>query len=95
MGIIIYSTSDSKFEGSFDPYRYSGSSQFEKHFGNLMYLEFFVTNTLATFVEKQQAETEIEVAKRKMKYWKRIADSQGETDQVNEAIQRIKKQWNR
>jgi hypothetical protein len=92
---IVYDTSSSKFEGSFYPYRYSGASQFEKHFGNLMYLEFFATNTLATFAEKRQAETEIEVAKRKMKYWKQIADSQGETDQVNEAIQRIKKQWKR
>lgn len=90
---IIYNTSPTKFEGSFDPYRYSGASQYEKHFSNLMYLEFFALNPLATFAEKRQAEAEIEIAKRKMKYWKRIADSQGETDQANEAIQRIKKQW--
>lgn len=92
---IVYDTSSTKFEGSFDPYRYSGASQFEKHFSNLMYLEFFATNPLATFAEKRQAEVEIEVAKRKMKYWKRIADTQGESDQVNQAIQRIKNQWKR
>jgi hypothetical protein len=92
---IVYDTSHSKFEGSFDPYRYSGATQFEKHFSNLMYLEFFAMNPMATFAEKRQAESEIEIAKRKMKYWKRIADSQGETEQVNAAIQRIKKDWKR
>jgi hypothetical protein len=92
---IVYDTSHSKFEGLFDPYRYSGASQYEKHFGNLMYLEFFAMNPMATFAEKRQAESEIEIAKRKMKYWKRIADSQGETEQVNAAIQRIKKDWKR
>lgn len=90
---IVYDTSPTKFEGSFDPYRYSGASQFEKHFGNLMYLEFFATNPRATYSEQRQAELEIEIARRKIAYWKRIADSQGETEQVNAAIQRIKKQW--
>jgi hypothetical protein len=92
---IIYDTSSSKFEGSFDPYRYSGAIQYEKHFGNLMYLEFFATNPGSSFAEKRQAEAEMEVAKRKMNYWKRIADNQGENEQIKEAIQRIKKQWNR
>ena len=90
---IIYDTSSSKFEGSFDPYRYSGVSQVEKHFGNLMYLDFIAMNPRSTFSEKRQAEAEMEIAKRKLKYWKRIADVQGQTDAVTAAIQRVKKQW--
>jgi hypothetical protein len=90
---IIYSTSDSKFEGSFDPYRYDGVKQYEKHFSNLMHLDFIAMNSLSTFAEKRQAETEIEIAKRKLKYWKRIADVQGGSDAVIQAVQKVKKQW--
>jgi hypothetical protein len=90
---IVYDTSSSKFEGSFDPYRYNGAQQYEKHFSNLMYLEFIATNPRSNFSEKRQAENEMEIAKRKLKYWKRIADVQGETDVVIRAIQRVKKQW--
>jgi hypothetical protein len=90
---IIYDTSPSKFEGAFDPYRYDGAKQYEKHFSNLMYLDFIARNQLSTFAEKRQAETEIDIAKRKLKYWKRIADSQGLADAVAAAISKIKKEW--
>jgi hypothetical protein len=90
---IIYTTSDSKFTGTFDPYRYDGAQQYEKHFGNLMYLEFIAMNRLSTFTEKRQAESEIEIAKRKLKYWKRITESQGNSEALISAIQRVKKQW--
>jgi len=90
---IIYDTASSKFEGSFDPYRYDGVKQYEKHFSNLMYLDFIAVNSRSTFAEKRQAEAEIEIAKRKLKYWKRIADSQGRSDAVLSAIQKVKKQW--
>lgn len=90
---IIYNTSDAKFEGSFDPYRYDGVKQYEKHFSNLMYLDFIAMNSRSTFAEKRQAEAEMEIAKRKLKYWKRIADSQGRSADLIEACRRVKHQW--
>jgi hypothetical protein len=90
---IIYDTASSKFEGSFDPYKYDGVKQYEKHFSNLMYLDFIAANSRSTFTEKRQAEAEIEIAKRKLKYWKRIADYQGRSEAVLSAVQKVKKQW--
>ena len=90
---IIYSTSDSKFDGSFDPHKYSGLRQYEKHFGNLMYLDFIASNPRSTFAEKRQAESEIDIAKRKMKYWKRIVDQQGDSGSLLNVIENVKKQW--
>jgi hypothetical protein len=93
MGIIYDTSSKKKFEGAFDPYRYDGVKQYEKHFSNLMYLDFIAMNSLSTFAEKRQAELEIEIAKRKLKYWSRIADAQGQSNALLSAIQRVKKQW--
>jgi len=92
---IIYEVSPSKFEGSFNPYRYNGVQQYEKHFGNLLYLEFIAMNPRSTFSEKRQAETEMEIAKRKLRYWKRIVDNQGQSEEMSRSIQRIKKEWKR
>jgi hypothetical protein len=90
---IIYDTASSKFEGPFDPYHYDGVKQYEKHFSNLMYLDFIAVNSRSTFAEKRQAEAEILIAKRKLKYWKRIVDVQGNSVAMISAIQSVKKQW--
>lgn len=90
---FIYDTHPQKMTTPFDPFRYNGALQFEKHFGNLMYLQFIAHNPLSTFVEKQQAETEMVIARRKMKYWKTVAGSQGLDSEVTSAIAHVKKQW--
>jgi hypothetical protein len=58
-----------------------------------MYLDFIAVNSRSTFAEKRQAEAEILIAKRKLKYWKRIVDVQGNSVAMISAIQSVKKQW--
>lgn len=65
----------------------------EKHFSNLMYLEFFVLHPDSTFYEKCQAEKEIEIAKRKLDYWKRMCEVQETESEIPAVIQKIKKKW--
>lgn len=90
---FIYHTHPQKMTTFFDPFRYNGALQYKKHFGNLMYLQFIAHNPRSTFVEKRQAETEMVIARRKMKYWNSIASSQGLDSEVTSAITLIKKQW--
>jgi hypothetical protein len=90
---FIYETSPQKMNTPFDPYRCNGARQFEKHFGNLMYLQFIAQNPRSSFVEKRQAETEMVIARRKMKYWNSIASSQGLDSDVTSAIANVKRQW--
>lgn len=92
---IIYDTSSKKFEGNFNPYRYEGAIQYGKHFSNLLYLDFISSNPRATFQEKRQAEAEMEIARKKMRYWQKIAISQGDKDRLQSIIEKAKKEWTR
>ena len=91
---ICYNLSDKK-SGSFgfNPYEYSGSKQYAKHFGNLCYLSFIANNRGSSFAEKYQAEKEMIVAKRKMKYWERVAKVQGELELIVKYCAEEKKKW--
>jgi hypothetical protein len=90
---LIYDTT-SKFEGGyFDPYSCDAVKQYEKHYSNLMYLNFIETNPRASFREQRQAAAEIEIARRKLKYWQRIADNQGLSKEIISAINQVKNQW--
>lgn len=82
-----------RIDGGFDPYRYNGANQYGKHLDNLLYLQFIATHRDSTFNEKRQAESEIVIAKRKMKYWKQVADSQGLSNEVLNITTEVKKQW--
>lgn len=93
MALIYQSETDSKMTGHFDPMKVNGLRQYEKHFSNLMYLDFFVRNPKSTFAEKRQAEKEMEIARRKINYWKRIVEAQGETSKIPEVTNNVKKQW--
>lgn len=92
---IIYDTSSKKFEGNFNPYRYDGAIQYGKHFSNLLYLDFISSNPLSTFQEKRQAEAEMDIARKKMKYWHKIALAQGGKELLQSVIEKAKKEWAR
>ena len=94
---IVYDTSSAsgKFSGNFNPYNFDAVEQFEKHYSNLLYLDFFASNPGATFSEKKQAEAEIIIAKRKMKYWEKYAKAQGNLAMLQGVMKKAKKQWNR
>jgi hypothetical protein len=78
---------------SFDPMKVDALKQWENHFSNLMYLEFFVLNPLSTFKEKRDAEKQIEIAKKKLVYWKRWCVAQSRDHLIEQSTVRIKKQW--
>jgi hypothetical protein len=58
-----------------------------------MYLDFIASNPLSTYAEKRQAESEMTIARRKLKYWERITTSQGNAGSIVRIIEKVKKQW--
>lgn len=48
--------------------RMNPNTMWAKHYDNFLFLDFMARN--GTFVERHQAQKEIEIAKRKMKFWK-------------------------
>ena len=77
----------------FDPYKYSGSRQYATHFGNLCYLTFIANHSGTSFSEKKQANEEMLIAKRKMKYWERIAIVQKEEHLIPDLCNQEKHKW--
>ena len=54
---------------NFDPARCDAVKVYMDHYSNLLVLEFMSAN--GDFKERAQADAEIEICKRKMKFWKR------------------------
>jgi hypothetical protein len=67
------------------------NKQWEKHYSNLVYLNFIAQNKLSTFQEKAQAEREIIIAKRKIAYWERHSSFSLEV--ATQTATKIKKDW--
>lgn len=54
---------------NFDPLRCDAVKAYMKHYENFLFLDFMVQN--GTIAEKHQASKELEICKRKMKFWER------------------------
>lgn len=71
--------------------RMDANVKYSEHFYNLMYLEFILNNKNSTPQEKTQAESEIEIAKRKMKWWKN--QQSWDASICGKLTSKIKKDW--
>jgi len=89
MFLVYKDEKGKKFKGF--PYSEQDASKlYLTHFENLLFLEFIFKNS-NNFIEKRQAEKEIEIAKRKMDYWKRHPN--WNKNVVELKISELKKQW--
>lgn len=95
--MFFYSTDtvSGKNSGPFDPSKYSGAKMYARHFSNLLYLDFIYGNKLSSFTEKNQAEREMVIARKKMKYWNSVALRQGEKVLMQTLVEQAKKDWNK
>lgn len=67
-GCLIYDETSAR-TGPIVPYdQINATGGWLRHFDNLLYLEFIAGHSQATWIERQQAEREIIIAKRKMAY---------------------------
>jgi hypothetical protein len=66
-------------------------TQWEKHYRNKMFLDFLARNPRATFDEKNQAERELIIADRKLKWWERYPGFVQEV--ANNIAEKVKKEW--
>ena len=92
-GSLVYDETSPR-SGGFAHYdRIDATGGYLRHFANLAYLEFIASNAAATWQERQQAEKEIPIAKRKMAYhqnhpnFDRLAAERGQAA--------IKRNWNK
>lgn len=71
---ICYSTErvsvqTGKLDFTFDPLKCNANDRYMDHYQNFLTLNWFADH--GTMKEKQQAQTELEICRRKMKYWER------------------------
>lgn len=71
--------------------RINATAGYLRHFNNLCYLEFIAANPRATWQERQQAEKEIPIAKRKMEWHKNHPNFNRQA--VERGMIAIRRQW--
>lgn len=71
---FFYANQSEPFTGGIPLDRLNKNTQFNKHLAILYELRFIAANPLATFQERHQANKEILIAEKKMKYWSRFKD---------------------
>lgn len=90
----IYSDSSS---GPFDPkmlgvlFKMNPNAKYADHFDNHCYLNFILNHNDTSFVEKQQARKELEIAQKKMDYWKRFPNWTPE--ESGRLCNEVRKKW--
>lgn len=72
-------------------WKLNGTKQYLKHFDNLLYLQFVSQNPLASEAEKRQARAEIEVAMKKLAFWRRHPNY--DHDEALRGVDQLRKQW--
>jgi len=88
----FYASDKEPFTGKPVPLeRINKNEMFNRHLAILYELRFIAGNPLATFVEKHQANKEIAIAERKMKYWSRFKDFDDKA--AIEENTRLRKLW--
>ena len=88
--MFIYSDSQEPFQGTIDFTRVNSTKQYLKHFDNLLTLEFISKNTTDRG-ERCQCEREMEIARRKLRYWERMPNF-SKDDRVR-GISQLKEKW--
>lgn len=74
--MFIYSENREPFSGAIDFSRVNATKKYLDHYSNLLVLDRFAN--YGTMIERHQAEKEIKICKRKMKFWQRQANFDGQ-----------------
>lgn len=88
--MFIYSNETEPFTGTIDFTRVNSTRQYLKHFDNLLTLEFIQQETKDRG-ERVQCEREMEIARRKMRYWERMPNFS--RDEMVRGIAKLKEKW--
>lgn len=91
MTSFVYSENIKNSNFVFDPLKVDPVKQYEKHFENLLYLDYIASSPLSSFSERHQAEKEMIIARRKMKYWKKYVDIAGLS--IQSTVEQAKRKW--
>lgn len=86
MAHIIYE--DKKYPWSY--VKLNPTNQFVKHLSNYYYLRW-ITEKSDNFIEKQQANKEMTIAEKKMKYWERSPEFN--SNEAKRMHQKLKNEW--
>lgn len=91
--MFVYNEKEFAFasKGGFDPSRYDATEYYMTHYDNFLQLCFFQENSESfSFSERAQIEKEINIAKRKMKYWSRQENfDKGKSAQLREKSNKV------
>ena len=82
-----------KKDFGFNPNDYDSVEMYCRHFSNLLYLDFILHHKKTTWIEKKQAETEIQIANKKMSYWNRYVIQNGLEKKMTKKCETMKKTW--
>lgn len=93
MPCLVYDETSPRTGGPIPYDRVNATAGYLTHFGNLCYLEFIAGHSEAKWTERQQAEREITIAKRKMAYHQRHPNFDPQS--VEQGIAAIKRKWNK
>lgn len=87
--MFIYSDTQPFTGAPIDTDRMNASDAYLRHFDNFLILHLFARE--GTFQERAQAEKELQICRRKMKFWKRKANFSAEV--VQKGKERRLKDW--
>jgi hypothetical protein len=88
---LIYSEQREPFTGSVDFHSLDAVKGYLKHYENQLYLTFI--SQKGTFQEKQQAQKELVICERKLKWWQNHPNF--EQAPALRGVEALKKSWNR
>ena len=89
---FIYSDEKLPFTGRPIPYNQQPATEnYIKHFDNSLYLKFMANHKKTSVQEKIQAGKELQIAERKMEYWRRHPNF--DLDRAVKATDKLKHNW--
>jgi hypothetical protein len=87
--MFIYADNRQPFSGSINVWNWDGTKKFLEHYDNYLLLHLFATE--GTRAERAQAEKEIAICERKMRFWRR--HPKFDSDVAQKEIETRVQQW--
>ena len=92
MSFLIYADNTERSGASSVPYElWKACDRYLEHFANKLYLNFVAKHKDTSFVEKAQANKELEICERKLKYWTHHPNY--DQDVVTRGCEQEKRNW--
>lgn len=86
---IIYDESVRSGGGNISIARMNGTAAYLRHYGNKLYLSFIAAN--GTRDEKWQAEKELKICEKKLRFWEKHPNFIGE--EARRGMEKLNKDW--